>query len=159
MFSNRAYLACLFLDARYNVLLTGNECSEEVKAIVNFKLQLRKFGHSQPTGTGTFDQHNKRRCFENQRGNSIPYGIHSVLDEFEKEELLPRTANILKYWHSNTKGPFHHLAELANIVYSVCPTQVNVERSFSTLRFILRDLWRRMSDAHLDILLVKKNYL
>lgn len=175
LFGNRAYLACLFLDARCNVLLSDTDRTEAKKHLIqlhinhsqlNSKVEIspessvldrtdEEHSESNPLERLIKQQNEKRRRSEDQKKRSI----ENLLDDFETEELLPRSASILKYWQTQLNGQFHVLASLAHRVFSVCPTQASVERSFSTLRFVLHDLRTRLSDDHLaNILLVKTNF-
>lgn len=178
VFSNRAYLCCLFLDARWNVLLQDEDKLAAKKHLVQLHLHLRNL-KKKDEGTDIVDDSlidiadppmqsgkvspveeliAKKRKEKRNSENRQRCSFESTLDEFENNDIISKESSILKYWETERNGRYHDLAELAQIVYSVPPTQVTVERCFSTLRFILHELRTRMSDEHLeDILLVKAN--
>lgn len=180
LFSNRAYLCCLFLDARCNVLLQDDDRQAAKKYLIQLHLHLRNLRKkkteksteiddssfieiedvSMPNGkVSPVEELIKRKGKEKRTSDTQQRcSFESTLDEFETIDVIPRDSNILKYWETERNGRFHDLAELAEIVFSLPPTQVTVERCFSTLRFILHELRTRLSDEHLEnVLLVKTN--
>lgn len=176
LFINRAYLGGIFLDPRCNVLLED----EDRRNAKNFLIDLHKIVEKQlPLGatlknedsdrTESFSElsdqslievflqsHDKKKTdiIENRKN-----GIENLLDDFESHPRIPHQDSVLQFWQRKVGGRFDKLVALANVVYSVPPTQVSVERTFSTLRFVLDDLRTRLTDEHLsDILLLKANY-
>lgn len=179
LFSNRAYLAAIFMDPRCSILLRPNDKIEAKKHLIQIHLHLkclRDSNRRQNTPEAEEIEHVEMDTDNNENGGSplelllkskrnqlrrsqdeYKSGIESLIDEIETLEL-PRSKEILSFWESQAHGRLHEIAEIAKIVYSVPPTQVSVERCFSTLRFILNELRTRLSDERLeDILLLKTN--
>lgn len=104
---------------------------------------------------------NLLRTFESEQHlNNVQRekSFDTLLEEFEKEPRLGINEDILKYWRAQRNGSWHRLAAISDVIYSTPPTQVTVERCFSTFRFILNDQRTRLSDSNLEnILLLKTN--
>lgn len=71
--------------------------------------------------------------------------------------LYDSAANVLHYW-DGIGSHDKQMWGLANVVFGAAPTQVSVERTFSTLRWVLSDLRKILGEARLEeILLLKLN--
>ncbi|XP_036317372.1 uncharacterized protein LOC118732350, partial [Rhagoletis pomonella] len=87
--------------------------------------------------------------------------INNTFDAYARIEHLQlpfqRIDDVLKFW----KGKQYtdpELYELSNVCFAVPPTQVTIERAFSTLRLVLTDYRNQLSQETLEnILLVKLN--
>lgn len=60
--------------------------------------------------------------------------IELIIDLFQPEQLLP-SQSVLEYWEK-AKEIYPDLYKLAMVVFSVPPTEVQIERDFSSLDFI-----------------------
>lgn len=60
--------------------------------------------------------------------------IEHELTMFEPDEMAPKQ-DIISYW-SLQKNKHKHLYELAKAIYSIPPTEVDIERDFSLLNFV-----------------------
>nr|XP_044250883.1 uncharacterized protein LOC108069747 [Drosophila takahashii] len=66
-------------------------------------------------------------------------------------------ANVLSFWKEK-QNTDPELYALSNVCFAVPPTQVTIERAFSTLKLVLTDNRNRLSEETLEnILLVKLN--
>lgn len=81
--------------------------------------------------------------------------------EFQKRVLVqpllckkPRF-DIMKYWTAK-KVSNSEMFRLAKVVLSTGSTQVNVERCFSALKLVVTDLRQKLSDPHVQDLMVLK---
>lgn len=95
----------------------------------------------------------KRSC-----KNSTPtIDMVNMLRTFSEYPRLHSNENILRFWHNN-KNNMPELYSLAEVALSVPPTQVSVERLFSTLKYILSLLRYNLSDDIFnDILILRAN--
>lgn len=83
--------------------------------------------------------------------------LHALLKNFLNEPLLRSNANILEFWKSR-KCTHPQLYFLSEITLSTPPTQVSVERLFSSLKFVLNNLRMSLKDTIIeDILIVRNN--
>lgn len=100
----------------------------------------------------------ERRYRERQRER--PTDVYSDLKisliDFLNQPLLPTHDNILKYWFEK-RFTDPQLYYLSNIVLATPPTQVSVERLFSSLKFILNNLRMSLKDSIIDDILVVRN--
>lgn len=80
-----------------------------------------------------------------------------ALKERTQLELHESAAMVLKYW-SGVAAQDELMGKIAKVVFGAAPTQVSVERSFSTMRWVLSDLRNRLGEDRLEeILLLKLN--
>lgn len=81
-------------------------------------------------------------------------GIEETLDLFQPS-FLPGDANILDFWESQ-KGS--SLYDVALAIFSISPTQVQVERDFSSLGHIFTERRHRLAEDLLEaIMLINLN--
>lgn len=102
------------------------------------------------------------REMEFQQSNSdagaLSAGNISILEEIAKFSAKGRiiaTNDMSKSWEAD-KFTFPILYELARTIMAVAPTEVSVERNFSTLDFILNKRRNRLSDPNLEMILFTK---
>lgn len=82
--------------------------------------------------------------------------IEQIIDEFQPKPL-PLSTNALQYWQQS-KNEHPELYELAMVVFSIPPTEVQVERDFSSLDYIFTKRRCRLTEQRLaDILLLHLN--
>ncbi|CAH2986986.1 unnamed protein product [Chilo suppressalis] len=82
--------------------------------------------------------------------------LNNSLKNFLDEPLLPSNANILEFW-KNRKITNHQLYLLSQITLATPPTQVSVERLFSSLKFVLNNLRMSLKDSSVEDILVVRN--
>lgn len=88
-----------------------------------------------------------------------PYQKEEIDLALERLGLMQRERNkhinFFEYWCARrSQEPV--LFELVKIVVAAAPTQTSVERSFSALSFILNPLRTRITDHHLEAVLIIK---
>lgn len=76
----------------------------------------------------------------------------------EENKVLPKNnlfteKTVLDYWNAR-KDECKELYKLAEVILSISPTQVIVERSFSTLSYVFNSLRNRLSPKNLDDILI-----
>lgn len=77
--------------------------------------------------------------------------IESELNSFDPEPLSSGK-NIIDYWNSQ-KSRQKHLYELAKCIYAIPPTEVEIERDFSQLNFVLTQRRNNLSEKNLEAIL------
>lgn len=83
--------------------------------------------------------------------------IELFVRDFWNVQRLKATENVMHFWNNN-RATRPDLYRLAEIVFAAAPTVVAVERTFSTLDFILTKLRNSLSDHSVErILLIKLN--
>ncbi|XP_043648448.1 uncharacterized protein LOC122616923 [Drosophila teissieri] len=88
--------------------------------------------------------------------------VNSSIDVYTKIENLQLAyqrfdIDVLSYWKGKQYTD-QELYAVSNVCYAVPPTQVSIERAFSTLRLVLTDYRNRLSQDVLEnILLFKLN--
>ncbi|CAI6355747.1 unnamed protein product [Macrosiphum euphorbiae] len=88
---------------------------------------------------------------------TVAISIMSLLNLFDNQPILQHDENILSYWE-NKKIECPELYELSQVVMAVPTTQVSVERSFSSLKFVLGDLRSNLGSELLEkIMLIRAN--
>lgn len=74
--------------------------------------------------------------------------IQCLLEAFNPEYLPPQSS-VLKYWESLKEEQFE-LYQLAMVVYSVPPTEVQIERDFSRLNCVFSSLRCNLAEERLE---------
>ena len=72
-----------------------------------------------------------------------------LFNSFANEPRLGKNKNILQYWEQFKESKWG-LYKLSQVVLAVQATQVNVERAFSGLKYILSPLRTNMSEQLLE---------
>lgn len=89
--------------------------------------------------------------------NAGAFDIETIIDLFQPESFPQKSLNILHYWES-VKETHFELYDLALIVFSVPPTEVQIERDFSCLKHIFTDRRYNLTQKRLEsILLIHLN--
>lgn len=89
--------------------------------------------------------------------NTSHFDIEMVIDLFQPAVSMALDSSVLGFWES-MKETESQLYQLAMVVYSVPPTEVQVERDFSGLKFIFTERRCNLKQYRLeDILLIHFN--
>lgn len=82
--------------------------------------------------------------------------IETAIISFQPDPL-PLDGSVLEYWES-VKDTENELYQLAMAIFSVPPTEVQIERDFSSLKYIFSDRRDNLKQSRLeDILLIHLN--
>ena len=81
--------------------------------------------------------------------------ILTYLDEFEYAPRLDKKANVLQYWEAQ-KITKPELYLLASVVLAVPVTQVSVERTFSSLKYVLSPYRASLKPDRLEQVLLSR---
>lgn len=151
LFKNPLMSCALYLDPRFRTeIIDCDEKNEEAKRnllrIWRRLVALREAPQQSETSIASSDgssfefneeeailnhlQRNSTNTSEPNPNQSVD--IETEIDNFAPEPLPPN-ASILEYWDRNKNHPLY---ELAMVVFSVPPTEVQIERDFSSLDFI-----------------------
>ncbi|KAF0702707.1 zinc finger BED domain-containing protein RICESLEEPER 1-like isoform X2, partial [Aphis craccivora] len=78
-----------------------------------------------------------------------PVNIKSIFQSFDGTQRISYNSDIREYWASK-KNEHPELHELAQVTLAIPATQVSVERTFSSLKFILSDLRGNLTPSLLE---------
>lgn len=174
IFKNSYMLGALYLDPRYRAAITSNyQQSEEARKIlckVWRRIHLLKSTHDQSImeksviSSDSFDiefdeqkavlQHLNQGAADEEVKSTDD--IETIIDLFQPNPI-PINSSVLEYWDS-VKNTESQLFELAMVIFSVPPTEVQIERDFSSLKFIFTERRCRLTQSRLEsILLIHLN--
>lgn len=168
---NAVMYAAMFLDPRFQIMLNENQMSVALKHLTYLhQKQVQKsdaierecaVASVQPT-----EDENKNfleKCMQEIESKEINANLSTAkpirdpslqaeLAKFANIERLVATANVMHFWTEN-RFKFPILSTLATTIFAVPPTEVTVERNFSSLTFILNKYRNRLSDENLEMVL------
>lgn len=168
IFDNPKMDCALFLDPRFRrVILQNREAVERAKSNL---LDLHRHLISVKTAnTITTDLSNASSdlhlSFDAQGAlnqlisasahpDDYDMNIEDAIDLFQPE-ILPSEKSVLEYWESENKSMLY---DLAMSIYSIPPTQVRVERDFSSVGYIFTERRHQLQQERLEkILLIHFN--
>lgn len=175
IFNNPMMLAALYLDPRFrNKLLESEDKTDQAKRMLS-KIYRRMHclqAENEPEAGASrgntsndslndeFDEAAALTAFVNNTGASQPniqratatIDIDHIIDLFQPEPLQV-TESILKYWESMKENE-RVMYELAMAVYSIPPTEVQIERDFSSLKWIFSDRRGCLTQSRLEEILM-----
>lgn len=165
LISTPSVLSCTFMDPRYSASLTQSERIIAIEHLTNLHAELKKLKEQAPEEGENYNAGSSMKIADliKYRRKEAPI-LHISNDNIDlalqRLHLAPHIDNlecILQYWAERKKTE-PALYELACTIFASCPTQANVERSFSALSFILNRYRSTMSDINLEaILLIRLN--
>ncbi|CAI6376851.1 unnamed protein product [Macrosiphum euphorbiae] len=184
--SNSTFLAAIFVDPRYQCLLTPEQQQIAITRLVetwetllllknrdspidefpeitaNDKSTIESTIESSQDSTDPFEEFlsSQASLTSNSFASSLTVtseSILNILNGFKNVERISYTADILQYWKTRQLTD-PELYQLASVVLAVPATQVSVERSFSGLKFVVSDLRTSLDPELLEaIMLVRSN--
>lgn len=174
---NDVMYAAMFLDPRFQIMLSLNEISVAKKHLkylhekqtlksntISTQLPLDQIAADGMENTeDNFLENIMREIELKKRIEEQSTLAHSLCDRsFDVEfshflgtKRLVATADVMKYWSEN-RFNFPILHSLAKTVFAVPSSQVDVERHFSSSSFVLNKYRNRLSDENLDMILFLK---
>lgn len=178
IFKNPLMASALYLDPRFHKIIARNqdkveEAKQNILKIGRRMLYLRSKPINNDSKTSndslSFEFDEQEAMMEHLQGESPiqpitsgnvcqkdNFDIEIAVETFQPESLLPNES-VLNYWES-VKEEHEELYEIAMVIYSVPPTEVQIERDFSSLGFVFSDRRTSMSHARLeDIMLLFLN--
>lgn len=94
----------------------------------------------------------KKNAEANSVFQSTAKDVEDSLQNFISSEHEMPNSTIIDFW-KNMKLKFPELYHIASIIYAIAPTQVAVERSFSTLSYVFNKLRSQLSEDMLEAIL------
>lgn len=181
VFDHPAMRAALYLDPRFRhvVTRTDEDTNDAINFIVALDARLNSFknqsvlpidandlsDYSNPDLDFTFNFNEEQAFDEFIQPNSLSIqndrsnDFRKKLEEFNPPKLTYKSS-VLEFWLNQSDD---ELREVALALYSIPPTETEVERDFSALKFIFSDLRSGLSNETLEdiicIYLNKKIYL
>lgn len=182
---HQAMSAAVYLDPRFNRLLSLEKRNEAVNFLQNFWIRLTSFQGQNESAVIDIDVDDEAGDSSNDdnidedllalvRSSderiSPPSGSASAKEKCIKSQLIKffetetfenvqKSKGIQGYWCSAIRHEYDALHALSRVLLSVPATQVSVERAFSAIRIVLNDYRTSMSDESLEnILLVRLNW-
>lgn len=166
-------VAALYLDPRYQLVLSETQKSNAVQHLTNLHRKLTENIDTNDTDFITIDAIDDPDIDEVDKYlsevemqvkgavslnvGSVSSGIHNELNSFAKIDRRLRSAKIVPFWNS-IRHEYPNLYEVAKTVLAIPPTEVSVERNFSHLDFILNKRRNNLTDEALEtILLLRLN--
>lgn len=101
--------------------------------------------------TDALDDYLQRRTVEPQTDASHEMTIEMELELFQPDHM-PSNSSVIQFWKLN-KLKHSRLYEIAEAIYSIPPTECQIERDFSKLEFIFTQRRQRLSANTLEAIL------
>ncbi|XP_055300551.1 lysosomal alpha-mannosidase-like isoform X2 [Sitodiplosis mosellana] len=166
-----AMKASLYLDPRYRSAIIHNSLhvDEAKEFIAQMKQRLNycsdQIGTNETMADADsddsinirFDAETAIRDFlgHNIDRTDLSSDFEATLDAFDPPAMALKKP-VLEYW--NESNDYESLRDVANAIFAIPPTETEVERDFSALKFICSDLRNRLSNETLeDILCIHLN--
>lgn len=173
IFENPAMLCAIFLDPRYRSEIIRDR--ERTEKAIDMLTQLwdrteffRSVSNDSSNDSGQSGQSSNLSFDFNDPGTLTNYlsrdartaaanlDIRSELEAFQPDRLPPN-ADMFEFWEAE-KSQNTNLYQLANIIFAIPPTEVEIERHFSNLNFVFTQRRRAISEQLLDsVLLIHLN--
>lgn len=170
IFENPLMKAALYLDPRFRQQITRSQedVNEAKEILLSVSRRLTALSEDKPTedmnqstesNNSSNDSFDAQKAFDQYLNRTV--NVESVvhndfelsLDLFDPPPM-PIDASILNYWHTTyDKQDSKMLFDVAMVILAIPPTEVDIERDFSTLRFILSDLRTSLSAQTLENIL------
>lgn len=177
IFTNPLMKAALFLDPRFRQQIT--RCSDDMEAaktvLMSISRRLTLLSENQVADNmnqSTESMNSSGDSFDAQKefdmyckqttdadvNRNVNSDIEAILGSFNPPPMS-LNASVLAYWHSSYDKEYSlMLYDIATAVLAIAPTEVQIERDLSALKFILSDLRCRLSKQTLeDILTINLN--
>lgn len=181
IFKNPFMSSALFLDPRYRGQIVRNEDKiRQAKAtLTNIWRRLiyinapidceevnQSSNHANTSDTSISFEYDKQAALDRFLGGSpqnesivssqLEEDIECLLDTFDPPRMKSNMS-VLQYWEEK-KLENEALYKLAMVVYSIPPTEVQIERDFSKLNFVFSDRRCRLTQERLeDIMIINLN--
>lgn len=168
IFENPAMLCAIFLDPRFRMEILRDEEKTEKAIDMLSQLWIRTEFLRQPelndslndsgrSSNLSIDFNDPRLLTSYLSRDAAPArnGEVNIRNELElfQPDYLPPNANIISFWETQ-KSENNHLYQLANIIFGIPPTEVEIERHFSELNFVFTQRRRSISEQLLGAVLL-----
>lgn len=152
-------LAAVFLDPRYNMLLSKDQKDIAVAHLCQLWCRIQEINPTNTNSTNNSQENDEFAEFLGQASNEPQNtSIADRLPLFLHRPQINYKTNILEYWN-RIKPEEPELFKLQTVLFSVAVTQVDVERSFSSLKFVFNNYRSKLNTEMLSqILILRSNY-
>lgn len=169
LMQDEVLIAALYLDPRYQLVLTNTQKINASKHLANLHCKLnenRNFTDDaiiaieriDSPDIDEVDKYLNELEMQMQGAVSVSSGlvssgIHKELENFAKIDRKICSAKIIPFWNS-IRCEYPELYEVAKTLLAVPPTEASVERNFSDLDFILSKRRNSLTDEALETILI-----
>lgn len=164
LLKHKLMLSTVYLDSRYNFLLSETEKESAVAQLIVLWARLNQLNPSSDQTNIPVNENDTFAMYlrEASKVNELEPATASVIVErlklFLSRPPVNYTTNIMEYWY-NIKAEEPELFQLITLLFSVPATQVSVERCFSSLTYIFNNYRARLNpDILTDVLILRLNY-
>lgn len=158
--NTKIMLAAVYLDPRYNMLLKSDQKQIAVGHLCQLWCRLTEISPTDTiSSTANAPEDDDFAQLLNQATNATQ-NVHIVdrIRRFIDRPAINYKSNILEYWNK-IKSEEPDLFKLQKLIFTVAVTQVDVERSFSSLNFIFNNYRSALNtDTLARILILRSNY-
>lgn len=169
--NNPAMLCAIYLDPRFRgeICRDSERTDEAIKMLANLSDRVRIIRQQ------TAEKQQNCSTASASSNISIEFNNYSILDEYLSNDVsysrntnrtdieieiahfqpnkLKSNESILHFWES-CKNEYPNLYHVANVVFGIPPTEVQIERDFSNLKFIFSERRRNLSEDMLQAILL-----
>lgn len=176
IFGNPLMSSALYLDPRFHMVITSNQDKTKIATQNILKIGRRleflrcqgqneswiqNANNSDENLSFEFDEDGAMAGHQNQSAPGPQTSTSSRIIDIEfiesfQPDPMPVGTSILEYWESKKEDNFA-LYQIAMAIHSVPPTEVQIERDFSSLGFIFSD--RRTALTHVRLEDIMLNFL
>lgn len=148
LFKNNVFRIAIFMDPRYNVLLSEEDklaAKEQLLALWKRLYACSDRGESVPSTSANVcenachDIKNLLRRLEFENRIESVRNINNILNTYLTWKRIPKESDVLAFWETKRNAE-PELYKLARVVLSAPATQVSVERLFSGVKHIVSHL-------------------
>lgn len=173
IFGNPAMLGAIYLDPRFRIEILRDEnlVEQAICTLANLYCRIERLksdksdesdvnASNESSGlnldldfndTNVLDEYLLNRTVESQTNTSHGMPIKTELEFFQPEHMSS-DSSVIQFWKSN-KLKHPRLYEIAEAIYSIPPTECQIERDFSKLEFIFTLRRQRLSADILEAIL------
>lgn len=160
-------LSAVYMDPRFRNVLTNNELKIAKETLYKWHVKMQTITTKVPETSvsqpkDSFEEYfamvNGEQTNHDVAGGTLdPVTFALLLEKYEKDHpRIHHKKNIHEYWAKHED--FTIVFELAQFIHSIPPTQVDVEKGFSVVGFILSPLRLSLKPEALDdIIMIKLN--
>lgn len=154
---NKLMLATVYLDPRYNFILNENQKTSAVIYLCELWCRLNEI-NPQENIISEEETDEFAKFLSNSANVPQQLSITHRIEQFLQRPPINYKTNIIEYWEK-LKCEEAELFKLRVALFAVAPTQVDVERSFSSLTFIFNNYRSRLNTELLSqLLILRLNY-
>ncbi|KAF0751313.1 zinc finger BED domain-containing protein RICESLEEPER 1-like isoform X2, partial [Aphis craccivora] len=156
---NDIFVSAIYMDPRFQILLVPEfkkKAQDHICKLWSLICALKNIGRPQEVCTINEPENVTMVAISITTNSTILQpNICAIVTSYDGVQRIPYESDIREYWSLKEKE-MPELYEISQILMSIPATQVSVERTFSTLKFILSDLRGNLSPALLESILIIK---